>query len=151
MLYTWLTVLKVRNELMLLEENERRRRKGQQSIEVPDLWDPEFYRSCVMEMSRTTGVAVLLSATTTIIGFSVLIMPSIVPIVPIRSIGLTLVAGILHTLVFSMILVPVLTWILRFNKRTNPPMWGSLQNYQLKDTPDNYDYSKYYHCRICKS
>ncbi|RAH13703.1 MAG: hypothetical protein CMB20_004350 [Methanobacteriota archaeon] len=115
-----------------VEENERRRRKGQQSIEVPDLWDPEFYRSCVMEMSRTTGVAVLLSATTTIIGFSVLIMPSIVSIVPIRSVGLTLVAGILSTLVFSMILVPVLTWILRFNKRTNPPMWGSLAKFPVK-------------------
>ena len=68
-----------------VEENERRRRKGQPSIEVPDLWDPVFYRSCVMEMSRTTGVAVLLSAMTTIVGFSVLILPSIVSIVPIRS------------------------------------------------------------------
>jgi len=115
-----------------VEENERRRRKGQQPTEVPDLWDPEFYRSCVMEMSRTTGVAVLISAFTTIIGFSVLIMPSIVSIVPIRSVGMTLVAGILATLVFSMILVPVLIWILRFHKRTNPPMWGHIARFPVK-------------------
>ena len=115
-----------------VEENERRRRKGQPSIEVPDLWDPVFYRSCVMEMSRTTGVAVLLSAMTTIVGFSVLILPSIVSIVPIRSVGMTLVAGIFATLVFSMILVPVLSWILKFNKRTNPPMWGSISKVPVR-------------------
>ena len=87
-----------------VEENERRRRKGLVPNEVPDMWDPDFYRSCVMEMSRTTGVAVLVSAVTTIIGFSVLILPSIVSIIPIRSVGMTLVAGIVATLIFSMIL-----------------------------------------------
>ena len=30
-----------------VEENERRRRKGQPSIEVPDLWDPVFYLSLI--------------------------------------------------------------------------------------------------------
>ena len=63
-----------------VEENERRRRKGLTPNEVPDMWDPDFYRSCVMEMSKTTGVAVLVSAVTTIIGFSVLILPNIVSI-----------------------------------------------------------------------
>ena len=116
-----------------VEENERRRRKGQVPLEVPDMWDPDFYRSCVMEMSRTTGVAVLVSAVTTIIGFSVLILPNIVSIIPIRSVGMTLVAGIMATLVFSMILVPVLTWLLRFNKRTNPPMWGSISKFPVKN------------------
>jgi predicted RND superfamily exporter protein len=115
-----------------VDENERRRRKGQPLIEVPDLWDPEFYRSCVMEMSRTTGVAVFISAATTVVGFSVLILPSIVPIIPIRSVGMTLVAGILATLVFSMILVPVLIWLLKFNKRTNPPMWGSISKLPVR-------------------
>ena len=98
----------------VVEENERRRRKGLVPNEVPGHVIPEFYRSCVMEMSRTTGVAVLVSAVTTIIGFSVLILPSIVSIIPIRSVGMTLVAGIIATLIFSMILVPVLTWLLRF-------------------------------------
>lgn len=116
-----------------VEENERRRRKGLVQTEVPDMWDPDFYRSCVMEMSRTTGIAVLISAATTIIGFSVLIMPNIVSIIPIRSVGMTLVAGIMATLVFSMILVPVLIWLLRFNKRTNPPMWGSISRVPVKN------------------
>ena len=86
-----------------------------------------------MEMSRTTGIAVLISAATTIIGFSVLIMPNIVSIIPIRSVGMTLVAGIMATLVFSMILVPVLIWLLRFNKRTNPPIWGSISRVPVKN------------------
>ena len=116
-----------------VEENESRRRKGLVPNEVPDMWDPEFYRSCVMEMSRTTGVAVLVSAVTTIIGFSVLILPNIVSIIPIRSVGMTLVAGIVATLIFSMILVPVLTWLLRFNKRTNPPMWGTISRFPVKN------------------
>ena len=116
-----------------IEENERRRRKGLVPLEVPDMWDPDFYRSCVMEMSKTTGVAVLVSAATTVIGFSVLILPNIVSIIPIRSVGMTLVAGIMATLVFSMILVPVLTWLLKFNKRTNPPMWGSISRVPVKN------------------
>ena len=117
----------------MVEENERRRRKGLVPNEVPDMWDPDFYRSCVMEMSRTTGIAVLVSAATTIIGFSVLILPNIVSIIPIRSVGMTLVAGIMATLVFSMILVPVLSWLLRFNKRSNPPMWGSISRFPVKN------------------
>ena len=116
-----------------VEENESRRRKGLVPNEVPDMWDPDFYRSCVMEMSRTTGVAVLVSAATTIIGFSVLILPNIVSIIPIRSVGMTLVAGIMATLVFSMILVPVLIWLLKFNKRSNPPMWGSISKFPVKN------------------
>ncbi len=116
-----------------VEENDIRRRKGQNLKEVPDMWDPEFYRSCVMEMSRTTGVAVLISAATTVIGFSVLILPNIVSIIPIRSVGMTLVAGIIATLVFSMILVPVLIWLLKFNKRTNPPAWGTISRFPVKN------------------
>ena len=40
------------------DENERRRRLGKPPEEVPELWDPEFYRQCVLEMTRSTGVAV---------------------------------------------------------------------------------------------
>ena len=115
-----------------VEENENRRRKGHVPNDIPDLWDPDFYRSCVMEMSRTTGVAVLISAITTIIGFSVLILPNIVSIIPIRSVGMTLVAGIMATLVFSMILVPVLIWLLKFNKRTKPKGWGVISRLPVK-------------------
>jgi predicted RND superfamily exporter protein len=113
-------------------ENARRRRKGEALEPVPDLWDINFYRDCVLEMTRSTGVAVFLSAMTTVIGFSVLIAPMIVPISPIRSVGITLVIGILSTLVFSIILVPTLAWLLKFNKRTNPSMWKDIGTWPVK-------------------
>ena len=108
------------------DENERRRKRGDREIEVPEMWDLDFYKSCVMEMTRSTGVAVFLSALTTIVGFSVLIAPAIVPISPIRSVGVTLVIGIFSTLVLSIILVPTLAWMLKFSKRTNPSMWKNI-------------------------
>jgi len=114
------------------EENERRRRKGLPPEDIPHLWDPVMYRECVMEMTKSTGVAVVLSALTTVVGFAVLIAPAIVPIIPIRSVGLTLVVGIISTLIFSIIMVPVLAWLLKFNKRTNPAMWGKVSQLPVK-------------------
>mgnify|MGYP003966390727 FL=1 len=114
------------------DENERRRRQGKAPEEVPDIWDPSFYKECILEMASSTGVAVFLSAMTTIIGFSVLIAPSIVPITPIRSVGLTLVIGIVSTLIFSIILVPTLSWLTKFNKRTNPQVWGGISRIPIK-------------------
>ena len=114
------------------DENERRRKRGQPDQPVPELWDLEFYKSCVMEMTRSTGVAVFLSAMTTIVGFSVLIAPLIVPIAPIRSVGVTLVIGISSTLVLSIILVPTLAWLLKFNKRTNPSVWKNIGQAPIK-------------------
>ncbi|MGB2373276.1 MAG: MMPL family transporter, partial [Poseidonia sp.] len=114
------------------DENERRRKRGQPEQPVPELWDLEFYKSCVMEMTRSTGVAVFLSAMTTIVGFSVLIAPLIVPIAPIRSVGVTLVIGISSTLVLSIILVPTLAWLLKFNKRSNPSVWKNIGQAPIK-------------------
>ena len=114
------------------DENERRRRQGKPPEEVPDIWDANFYKECILEMASSTGVAVFLSAMTTIIGFSVLILPSIVPITPIRSVGLTLVIGIISTLIFSIILVPTLAWLTKFNKRTNPQVWGGISKIPIK-------------------
>jgi predicted RND superfamily exporter protein len=114
------------------DENERRRRQGKVPEEVPDLWDPDFYRECVLEMTRSTGVAVFLSALTTIVGFSVLIAPQIVTISPIRSVGITLCIGIISTLIFSIILVPTLAWMLRFNKRSNPSMWRNIGKWPVR-------------------
>lgn len=114
------------------DENERRRRQGKPPEEVPDLWDPDFYKQCILDMTTSTGVAVFLSAMTTIVGFSVLMAPSIVPITPIRSVGLTLVIGIFSTLVFSIILVPTLAWLTKFNKRTNPHLWGGISKLPIK-------------------
>ena len=110
----------------ILEENNTRKRQGKDLLEEPDIWDKEFYIHCVTSMAGSTGVAVFLSALTTMIGFSVLIAPTIVNIAPIRSVGLTLVVGILSTLLFSIILVPALAWMLRFHKRTNPSMWKNI-------------------------
>ena len=85
-----------------------------------------------MEMTRSTGVAVFLSAMTTIVGFSVLIAPMIVPISPIRSVGITLVIGISSTLILSIVLVPTLAWMLRFNKRSNPSVWKNIGKVPIK-------------------
>jgi predicted RND superfamily exporter protein len=114
------------------DENERRRRQGKPPEEVPDIWDANFYKECILEMASSTGVAVFLSAMTTIIGFSVLMAPTIVPITPIRSVGLTLVIGIISTLIFSIILVPTLAWLTKFNKRTNPQVWGEISKIPIK-------------------
>ena len=115
-----------------IDENERRRRQGKPPEEVPDIWDAAFYKECILEMASSTGVAVFLSAMTTIIGFSVLMAPMIVPITPIRSVGLTLVIGIISTLIFSIILVPTLSWLTKFNKRTNPQVWGKISKVPIK-------------------
>ena len=109
-----------------MEHNRRQERLGQPTQPLPEMWDVEFYKSCVIEMTRSTGVAVLLSGLTTIVGFSVLIAPFIVPIAPIRSVGITLVIGIASTLLLSIVLVPTLAWMLRFSKRSNPPMWKNI-------------------------
>ena len=116
----------------LTDDNERRRRQGKPPEEVPDIWDATFYKECILEMASSTGVAVFLSAMTTIIGFSVLMAPTIVPITPIRSVGLTLVIGIISTLIFSIILVPTLAWLTKFNKRTNPQVWGEISKIPIK-------------------
>jgi predicted RND superfamily exporter protein len=114
------------------DENARRRRSGESLEPVPDLWDVNFFRDCVLEMTRSTGVAVFLSAMTTVIGFSVLIAPNIVTVSPIRSVGITLVIGITSTLIFSIILVPTLAWLLKFSKRTNPSMWKNIGTWPVK-------------------
>ena len=116
----------------LQDENKRRKKRGENPVKVPHLWDMDFYKKCVLEMTSSTGVAVFISAVTTIIGFSVLILPQIVTIAPIRSVGVTLVLGIFSTLIFSIILVPTLAWMLRFNKRTNPSMWKNIGKWPVK-------------------
>ena len=108
------------------DENLRRKSVEKKEIKVPDLWDFDFYKKCVLEMASSTGVAVFLSAITTVIGFSVLIVSQIVTVAPIRSVGVTLVLGIASTLVLSIILVPTIAWMLRYNKRTNPMMWKNI-------------------------
>jgi predicted RND superfamily exporter protein len=122
-----------RKELQKMQDdNLRRKKRGEKEIKVPDLWDFDFYKKCVLEMASSTGVAVFLSAITTVVGFSVLIAPQIVTVSPIRSVGVTLVLGIASTLVLSIILVPTIAWMLRYNKRTNPMMWKNIGKIPVK-------------------
>ena len=122
-----------RKELQKMQDdNLRRKKRGEKEIKIPDLWDFDFYKKCVLEMASSTGVAVFLSAITTVIGFSVLIAPQIVTVSPIRSVGVTLVLGIASTLVLSIILVPTIAWMLRYNKRTNPMMWKNIGKIPVK-------------------
>lgn len=122
-----------RKELQKMQdENVRRKKRGEKEVKIPDLWDMDFYKKCVLEMASSTGVAVFISAITTVIGFSVLIAPQIVTVSPIRSVGVTLVLGIASTLVLSIILVPTIAWMLRYNKRTNPTMWKNIGKLPVK-------------------
>jgi len=119
-----------RNERLELaaEEAWRNQREGVQSEEL-DPWDGEVYLGATVDAVMTTGNAIFLSALTTIIGFSVLAWPFLVPIKPMRTVGLTLVLGIACTFFFSMIMVPALGWVLRYRKKgleTADKMWQKI-------------------------
>ena len=101
------------------EDAWRSEREGKAAEEI-DPWDSEVYLGATVDAVMTTGNAIFLSALTTIIGFSVLAWPELVPIKPMRTVGLTLVFGITCTFFFSMIMVPALGWILRYRKRGSP-------------------------------
>ncbi|MDP6325043.1 MAG: MMPL family transporter [Candidatus Thalassarchaeaceae archaeon] len=98
------------------EEAWRKQREGLRTEEI-DAWDADVYLGATVDAVMTTGNAILLSALTTIVGFSVLAWPFLVPIKPMRTVGLTLVLGIACTFFFSMIMVPVLGWVLRYRKK----------------------------------
>ena len=97
------------------EENWARRRDGLPEESV-NPWDPSISLGATVSAALTTGHAILLSALTTIIGFSVLMWPSIVPIAPMRTVGLTLLLGIFTTFMVSMIMVPALVQLLKYRK-----------------------------------
>jgi len=83
-------------------------RDGGDPIEV-DPFEPEISLTATVRAAMTTGNAIFLSALTTIIGFSVLTWPELVPIKPMRTVGVTLLIGISTTFVVSMLMVP--SWI----------------------------------------
>ena len=114
------------------ERNYNARQLGKPEEHIPDDWDSDLFREAVMESMSTTGKAVLLSAITTMVGFGVLTMNKLVPIVPMRTVGITLVLGIFCTLIFSCLLVPVLAWLLRFTKRSNPKSWKNIGQFPVK-------------------
>jgi len=90
-------------------------RRGE-AIEMPDPWDAKVYLSATRSAVMTTGHAILLSAVTTIIGFSVLTWTALVPIKPMRTVGTTLLLGITCTFFLSLVMVPALGYLLRYRK-----------------------------------
>ncbi|MDP6325832.1 MAG: MMPL family transporter, partial [Candidatus Thalassarchaeaceae archaeon] len=104
---------------IMLEENANlvweAKRDGEPLPEL-DPWDKQLYLDATVHSIMTTGHAILLSAITTIVGFSVLAWAWLVPIQPMRTVGITLVLGITCTFFFSVILVPALGWLVRYRK-----------------------------------
>ena len=88
-------------------------------IENIDPWDPMISLTATVKAALTTGNAILLSALTTIIGFSVLTWTFLVPIQPMRTVGITLLIGIVVTFFMSMIMVPALVELLKYRKGHN--------------------------------
>jgi len=107
------------NRIDLIEERLEMtwaaQRDGLQTEDV-DPWDPHISLMATVRAVLTTGHAIFLSALTTIIGFSVLRWPSLVPIEPMRTVGTTLLLGISTTFVLSMLMVPALVQLLRYRK-----------------------------------
>ena len=87
-------------------------------IEVPepDPFDPQISLTANVRAAMTTGNAIFLSALTTIVGFSVLMWHSLVPIEPMRTVGKTLLIGISTTFIISMLMVPAWIELLRYRK-----------------------------------
>ena len=83
------------------KEEEWVANRGGVEIEELDPFDPEISLKATVMAAMTTGNAIFLSALTTIIGFSVLTWPELVPIQPMRTVGITLLLGIACTFALS--------------------------------------------------
>ena len=111
-------------------------RDGFQAEDI-DPWDPHISLTATVRAVLTTGHAILLSALTTIVGFSVLRWPSLVPIEPMRTVGTTLVLGISITFVLSMLMVPALVQLLRYRKsksKSFDKLWEKVGEIPIKAT-----------------
>jgi len=74
---------------------------------------------------------------TTIIGFSVLTWTFLVPIQPMRTVGITLLIGIFVTFLLSMLMVPALVELLRYRKGKTQlfdKMWDRIGEVPVKGT-----------------
>mgnify|MGYP003306714284 FL=1 len=72
----------------------------------------------IEEALNSTGKAVFLSATTTIIGFISLVFT---PMRPIQTVGYSLAGGIVIVYIMTMLMVPNLTLLLDLKKPSHPP------------------------------
>tara|TARA_B100001142_G_scaffold1623_1_gene1675 strand:+ start:806 stop:3964 length:3159 start_codon:yes stop_codon:yes gene_type:complete len=107
------------NRVEIIEERlERAWAADRDGIEKENIdpWDPMISLTATVKAALTTGNAIFLSALTTIIGFSVLTWTFLVPIQPMRTVGITLLLGIVVTFFMSMIMVPALVELLRYRK-----------------------------------
>jgi predicted RND superfamily exporter protein len=100
------------------------RRDGEEVIE-PDPFDPQISLTANVRAAMTTGNAIFLSALTTIVGFSVLMWHSLVPIEPMRTVGKTLLIGISSTFFISMLMVPAWIELLRYRKGDSKNLFSS--------------------------
>ena len=91
-----------------------------------DPWDFEGLVEASVHATMTTGRAITISALTTSIGFGVLILPMITPVKPMRTVGLTLVVGILLDLVFTILLVPLMMRLLKYQRGAHDTKWTLL-------------------------
>jgi len=128
------------NRVELIEERLEMawsaQRDGFQTEDI-DPWDPHISLTATVRAVLTTGHAIFLSALTTIVGFSVLRWPSLVPIEPMRTVGTTLVLGISITFVLSMLMVPALVQLLRYRKsksKSFDKLWEKVGEIPIKAT-----------------
>jgi predicted RND superfamily exporter protein len=128
------------NRVELIEEKLEKaweaNRDGLNS-ETINPWDPVISLTATVRAALTTGNAIMLSAMTTIIGFSVLTWTFLVPIQPMRTVGITLLIGIFVTFLLSMLMVPALVELLRYRKGKTQlfdKMWDRIGEIPVKGT-----------------
>ena len=84
----------------------------------------EDFITSVIDAYKTTGKATMLCALTDAIGFSALLIPSlpligtIVAIIPMRTVGLTMILGVFFCFFFTLILTPPLIILLKYEKKS---------------------------------
>ena len=126
------------NRVELIEERlEKAWIANRDGVEIEDIdpWDPLISLSATVKAALTTGNAIFLSALTTIIGFSVLTWTFLVPIQPMRTVGVTLLLGIVVTFILSMIMVPALVELLKYRKGPSKMfdnMWNKIGEIPVK-------------------
>jgi len=84
----------------------------------------------VEKILRFTGKAVLLSTITTMIGFSSLMISSMMPMI---TFGFGCAIGILFCFISAMIIVPCLVIILNFEKKDHVPSWKKLAKFTINN------------------
>jgi len=111
--------------LKKMEEDAWASRRDDEEVIEPDPFDPQISLTANVRAAMTTGNAIFLSALTTIVGFSVLMWHSLVPIEPMRTVGKTLLIGISSTFIISMLMVPAWIELLRYRKGDSKNLFSS--------------------------